>query len=81
MAGLCLARALPPTETVRGEVVDEKNAPISDAICTLTSRLLPPEGLTATTDRKGQFEFQGLQPAEYTLFCAAAGRQPFKRAL
>ena len=39
--GYASARALPSTQTVRGEVVDEKNAPIPEALCTLTSRLLP----------------------------------------
>jgi hypothetical protein len=81
LAGLCFARALPSTQTVRGEVLDEKDVPIPEAICTLTSRLLPPDGLTATTDHKGQFEFLGLQPAEYTLVCAAVGYEPLKRVL
>jgi hypothetical protein len=62
-------------------VIDEKNAPIAAAVCTLTSRLLPDDGLTATTDHKGQFEFQGLQPAEYVVVCAAAGHEPLRRAL
>ena len=81
LAGLCVARALPSTQTVRGEVLDEKDVPIPAAVCTLTSRLLPPDGLTATTDHKGHFEFSGLQPAEYSLVCAAAGYEPLKRVL
>jgi len=81
LAGLCVARALPSTQTVRGEVLDDQDAPIPAAICALTSRLLPPDGLTATTDHKGHFEFSGLQPAEYSLVCAAAGYEPLKRAL
>ena len=81
LAGLCFARALPSTQTVRGEVIDEKNVPLPEALCTLTSRLLPTDGLTATTDHKGQFEFLGLQPGEYSLLCAAAGHIPLKREL
>jgi hypothetical protein len=81
VAGLCFASALPSTQTVRGEVLDEKDVPIPAAVCTLTSRLLPPEGLTATTDHKGHFEFLGLQPAEYSLVCAAAGYEPLRRVL
>ena len=81
LVGLCFARALPLTQAVRGEVIDEKDVPIPDALCTLTSRLLPTEGLTATTDHKGQFEFSGLQPGEYSLLCAAAGHEPVKRVL
>ena len=81
LAGLCFARAFPSTQAVRGEVLDEKNAPIPEALCTLTSRLLPTDGLTATTDYKGQFEFSGLQPGEYSLLCAAAGHVPLKRVL
>ncbi len=81
MGALCFARALPSTQTIRGEVTDERNTPIPAALCTLTSRLLPTEGLTSSTDHKGQFEFQGLQPAEYSLVCAAAGHEPLKRVL
>jgi hypothetical protein len=81
VAGLCFARAMPATQSVRGEVTDEKNAPIPDALCTLNSRLLPVEGLAATTDHKGQFQFPGLQPGEYSLLCAAAGYEPLKRVL
>lgn len=81
LAGIAWARALPSTQTIRGQVIDEKNAPVADALCTLTSRLLAPEGLTATPDHKGQFEFGGLQVGAYTLVCAAPGYQPIKRDL
>ena len=57
--GLCLARPQPAASTIRGEVVDEKNSPIPEALCTLTSRLFPTDGLTASTDYKGHFEFNG----------------------
>jgi hypothetical protein len=79
--GQCWARPWPSTETLHGEVLEENNAPIPEALCTLTSRLLPTGGLTATTDRKGQFDFSGLQPGKYELVCAAAGHQPIKRML
>ena len=81
LAGLCAAFAVPSTQTIRGEVLDEKDVAIPAAVCTLTSRLLPPDGLTASTDHKGHFEFLGLQPAEYSLVCAAAGYEPLKRSL
>lgn len=81
LAGWCFARALPAAQIIRGEVLDEKNAPIPEALCTLTSRLLPSDGLSITTDHKGHFEFAGLQPGEYSLLCAASGHQPLKRTL
>ena len=58
-----------------------KKLPHPEALCTLTSRLLPTDGLTASTDYKGHFEFNGLQPGEYSLLCAASGHQPLKRTL
>lgn len=81
LAGLCFARAWPSTQTVRGEVLDEKDVPIPEAPCTLNGRLLPPDGLTTTTDHLGRFEFMGLQPGEYSLVCASAGHEPIKREL
>jgi hypothetical protein len=81
LAGWCFARAMPSIQTIRGEVLDEKNIPIAEAPCTLTSRLLPTDGLTRTTDYKGHFEFTGLQPGTYSLLCAAAGYIPLKRTV
>ncbi len=81
LAGLSVARAIPPTQNVRGQVLDEKNTPIPATLCSLTSRLLPTGGLTATADQKGQFEFKGLQAGEYSLLCAATGYIPLKRDL
>ncbi len=69
------ARAL-PTQNLKGEVLDEKNAPIPSAVCTLTGSLLPQEGLSATTDEKGEFQFLGLVPGSYALTCAAVGYEP-----
>jgi hypothetical protein len=81
LASVCFLHALPPTQAVRGEVLDEKSLAIAGAVCSLTGRLLPAEGLTSTTDLKGQFEFLGLQAGEYSLLCAAASHEPLKRAL
>ena len=81
LCALGWARALPSLPGIHGEVVNDKDAPIQDAICTLTSRLLPPDGLTSTTDHKGQFSFSGLQPGKYSLVCAAAGYEPLNRTL
>lgn len=81
LAGWCSAWAVPPTQAVRGDVLDEKSAPVAEALCTLTGRLLPTDGLTVTTDYKGHFEFTGLQPGDYTLLCAASGHEPLTRTL
>ncbi len=68
--------ALPQTQDLKGEVLDEQNAPIPDAICTLSGRLLPREGLSTTTDPKGGFAYPGLLPGTYVLTCAAEGFKP-----
>src|ERR1017187_2507138 len=81
LASLGVSRPLPCTQNLHGEVLNEKNAPLPDAVCTLTGSLLPVGGLTATADRKGQFEFMGLAPGEYTLLCGASGYQPLKRTV
>jgi len=72
--------ALPQTQDLKGEVLDEQNAPIRDAICTLSGRLLPPEGLSTSTDPKGKFEITGLMPGAYALSCAAEGFQPLAKS-
>ena len=79
LGGGSIARALPSTQALEGEVLDEKNLPIPEALCTLTGRLLPEEGLTSSPDHKGQFQFPGLQPGEYVLVCAAPGHEPLQR--
>jgi hypothetical protein len=81
VTGLCFVHAASSTQAIQGEVLDEKNLPIPAALCTLTGRLLPTEGLTSATDHKGQFQFQGLQPSEYVLICAAPGHEPLKSTL
>jgi hypothetical protein len=68
--------ALPQAQDLKGEALDEHNAPISGAVCTLNGPLLPPEGLFTTTEAKGQFRYSGLLPGSYRLTCAAEGFQP-----
>jgi len=68
--------AVPDTQTLRGEVVDQDNAPIAGAVCTLRGRTLPEQGRPVTTGDSGTFEFTGLIPGKYQLACAALGHQP-----
>jgi len=77
---------LPQTQDLRGEVLGENNNPIAGAACTLTATSpqvqLPEQGLSVTTEEKGQFDFPGLLPGTYALTCAAVGYQPvFKGGL
>jgi len=77
---------LPQAQDLRGEVVGENNKPIAGAACTLTATSpqvqLPEQGLSVTTEEKGQFDFPGLLPGTYALTCAAVGYQPvFKGGL
>ncbi len=72
-----LARGAPPeTQVLRGEVVDQKNAPIAGAVCTLAGPTLPEQGRPVTTGERGNFEFTGLIPGSYQLTCAAVGYEP-----
>ena len=73
---LCPCAAKPQTQTLKGEVVGENNAPIAGASCTLTGPGLPPEGRPRTTGDRGGFEFTGLTPGHYDLTCAALGYEP-----
>jgi len=68
--------ALPDTQTLRGEVVDQNNAPIEGAVCTLRGRNVPQEGRPVTTGNKGTFEFTGLIAGSYRVDCAAVGYEP-----
>ncbi|MBZ5513493.1 MAG: TonB-dependent receptor [Acidobacteriia bacterium] len=70
----------PATQTLQGDVRDEKGAPIEGAICTLTGPTLRPSGLTVKTGESGEIEFTGLVPGSYTLTCAAVTRQPVVKA-
>lgn len=76
---LSSARSSPEAQTLGGEVLDDKNRPIAEAICTLTGRLLPSEGISVTTGRKGEYQFVGLAPGTYSLACAAFGHQPLRK--
>src|SRR5208337_1985973 len=73
---LNLRAAIPPTQTLKGEVLGDKNAPIAGAICTLVGPGLPQEGRPETTGENGRFEFTGLTPGSYDLTCAALGYEP-----
>ena len=68
--------ALPPTQTLRGEVLGDKNAPIAGASCTLVGPGLPEEGRRQTTGENGRFQFAGLSSGSYDLTCAALGYEP-----
>src|SRR5437867_346434 len=70
------------THSLAGEVIDEKGRAIAGAVCTLTSPrpgLLPEEGISITTNDKGQFEFPGLFPGSYTLYCSAVTHEPIAK--
>jgi Carboxypeptidase regulatory-like domain len=70
------------TQDLRGEVTNEQGASIAGAVCTLSSRLLPQQGLAVTTGEKGTFDFPGLLRGTYSLTCAAVGYEPiFKSGL
>ena len=68
--------AQPPAQDLKGVVVSSKGAPIAAAFCTLTGVGQPVEGIRVTTDERGQFDFPGLEPGEYSLTCAAVGLLP-----
>src|SRR5208337_5094831 len=73
---LSLYPKAPPTQTLKGEVLGDKNTPIAGASCTLTGPGLREGGLPRTTGEKGRFEFTGLIPGSYDLTCAALGYEP-----
>ena len=64
-----------------GRVMSDQSTPLPDAVCTLTGSLLPPEGLTVSTDFQGRFTFSQLSPGTYKLACAAAGYRPVEEQL
>lgn len=70
------AVAVPESRDLRGSVENEKSAPISGAVCTLTGKLLPAAGLSVTTDAHGDFDFPGVALGTYDLTCAAVGYEP-----
>lgn len=70
------ASALPQTQELKGEVVDEKDQRVNGAVCTLAGKGLPGPSLTATTKERGTFDFRGLFPGLYDLTCTAFGYEP-----
>lgn len=81
-SGTNFTRAMPLTQDLKGEVVDEKSKPIMGAVCTLTSAragVLPGAGLSQTTTERGEFVFPGLEPGTYDLVCAAIGTEPVEQ--
>ena len=72
--------ALPDTQTLIGEVVDQNSAPIAGAVCTLWGRALPEQGRPVTTGDRGAFEFTGLIPGTYRVTCAAVGYEPVAKS-
>jgi outer membrane receptor for ferrienterochelin and colicin len=74
------ARLFPATQTLQGDVRDEKGAPIPGAVCTLTGPALPTQGFTVTTGESGDFQFSGLVPGRYELTCAAVAYQPIVKS-
>src|SRR5579872_6331582 len=71
--------AVPDTQTLRGEVVDQSSAPIVGAVCTLWGRTIPEQGRPVTTGDRGGFEFTGLFPDTYRVTCAALGYEPVSK--
>ena len=71
--------AFPETQKLQGTVMDDRKAPIPDALCKLSGGALPSEGENQTTDALGRFEFTGLEPGAYTLACAAQGYRPVSK--
>src|SRR5208337_445518 len=71
-----LCAAIPPTQTLKGQVLEDKNAPIAGAACTLVGPGLPEEGRSQATGENGGFEFTGLTPGSYDLTCAALRYEP-----
>jgi hypothetical protein len=72
-SALSLGAAIPETQTLKGEVLGDKNAPLAGATCTLFGPGLPGEGRSRKTGEQGGFEFTGLIPGSYDLTCAALG--------
>lgn len=72
---------LPPASThyLNGEVVDQRHEPIPGVVCTLKGPILPPEGLSVTTDEQGHFSFPGVPLGTYSLSCASLGFQPLSK--
>lgn len=70
------ATALPQSQTLKGQVVSNQGQPIPNAVCSLSGRELPGQGVQTKTDEQGKFSFPALMPGDYALTCAAVDRQP-----
>lgn len=68
--------ALPQSESLTGQVVNNQDVPVPNAVCSLSGHNLPQQGLQTTTDERGNFNFPGVMPGTYSLTCAAVGLQP-----
>jgi len=66
---------------LEGRVLGDPSTPLSGAVCTLSGNLLPPSGLTVTTDYQGKYAFEQLAPGAYKLDCAAPGYVPVEEQL
>lgn len=71
--------AAPQTQSLKGQVLTQKDAPIPNAICSLNGHNLPQGNIQTTTDERGNFDFPALMPGTYSLTCAAVGRQPISK--
>lgn len=65
------------TQELRGQVVNEKNYPITGVDCNLTGGMLPAQGISVTTGGSGKFTITGLLPGKYSLTCTALGYRPY----
>ncbi|HEV2246042.1 MAG TPA: TonB-dependent receptor, partial [Terriglobia bacterium] len=66
-----------PTQELSGQIVNENNASIAGVDCVLQGGLLPSQGISLTTDERGDFSVRGLLPDKYVLTCTALGYEPF----
>ncbi len=66
---------------LEGQVSNDHNVPLENAVCTLTGSLLPEGGLTVNADRQGKFRFPQLLASVYALTCAAMGYKPIEKQL
>ncbi|MGH9405348.1 MAG: TonB-dependent receptor [Terriglobia bacterium] len=72
----CLAGAVGPGALLRGITHDSQHRPIAGAEVILRSAT--PGGSRATrSDHNGEFEFQGVEPGDYTITATAPGFQIF----
>jgi carboxypeptidase family protein len=56
----------PKTGAITGQVVDENGQPLKDALVVIRA-FRSSESQTASTDREGQFQIDGLEPLDYNI--------------